>query len=284
MSIFDRLRQGITLLIDSLHLMRNHPRLLAFPLIGGLAGVAFLTLFLGITFGAMQFQPTGAFLIGLIFAYLGMTFISTLFTAGLVHQTRHAMYEGTVSVRAGLAGAWEVKGRLLVWSIIAATVGAVLNSSQESGSRSSAGLGALFGIAWTLLTFFIVPVIVFERAGLRDMFTRSASTFKDTWGETPIGLGGVQLVSLVIALPAVGVGILIHNTVQPILGIAIVVAGVATAFLVSQTLQGVIKTALYMYATEDTAPPEFDNVDFEALPGDGDATKVSGTGGIRGGV
>lgn len=278
MGIFDRIRQGFTLLLDSLRLMRNNPRLLLFPIVGGISGLAFLVVFLGITFGAMQFQPEGAILGGLLVAYLTMTFVSTFFTAGLVHQARHAMHGGDVSIRAGLAGAWQVKGRLFLWSLIAATVGALLNGMQNSDSRSSRGLGAIFGIAWTLMTFFIVPVIVFERAGLRGMFKRSAGTFKDTWGETPIGLGGVQVVSGIIAVPSVAVGFLLIESVSTLAGIAVIVAGVAVAFLVGQTLQGVVKTALYVYATEDTAPPEFDNVDFEQLPGDGDATN-RGTGG-----
>lgn len=284
MSVFDRIKQGITLLIDSLRLMRNNPRLLLFPIVAGLSGLAFLLVFLGITFGAMQFQPDGAILAGLLIAYLGMTFISTFFTAGLVHQSRQAMAGGDVSIMDGLAGAWQVKWRLFVWSLVAATVGAILNGAQDSNSSAGRGIGAIFGIAWTLMTFLIVPVIVFERTSFRGMFTRSASAFKETWGETPIGLGGVQLVGLVVALPFLGLGYLVFTTVHAVTGIGIIVAGVALSFLISQTLQGVIKTALYVYATEGVSPSEFDNVDFDDLPGDGNATRSMSTGGMRRGI
>jgi len=40
---------------------------------------------------------------------------------------------------------------------------------------------------------------------------------------------------------------------------------VALGFIVTQTLQGVIKTTLYLYATESKRPDEFDNVDFDRL-------------------
>lgn len=272
MGIFDRISQGFTLLVDSLRLLRHNPRLLLFPLIGGIAGLSFLVLFLGITFGALTTEPEGAIIVGLFLAYIPMTFVSAFFTAGLVHQSRRAMGGGEVSIRAGLAGAWQVKGKLLIWALIAATVGAILNGMQDSSSRTSSGLGALFGIAWTLMTFFVVPVIVFERTSVFGMFSRSASTFKETWGETPISLGGVQLVNLVVALPFVVPGFLLLEAGSIPLGVGLVVVGVAMAFLVSQTLQGVVKTALYVYATEGTTPREFDNVDFDKLPGDGDAT------------
>ena len=269
MGLFERLQQGYTLLIDSIRLMRNNPRLMLFPAVAGIAGLAFLFVFLGITFGTMAFRPEGGFLLGLLLAYLGMTFLSTFFTAGLVHQTRVAMDGGDVSIRAGLAGAWEVKWRLFIWSVIAATIGAILNGTSESGSRAGRGLGAIFGIAWTLMTFFIVPVIVFERTGLVEMFKRSGSTFKDTWGETPISLVGVQLVAIIIGIPFVFVGYLTFTAASPIFGIGVIIAGVAISFLIVQTLEGVIKTSLYFYAKEGTAPSEFDNVDFATLPEEG---------------
>lgn len=278
MSVFDRVKQGITLLIDSIDLIRNHPRLALFPLVGGLAGLGFLGLFLAVTFGAMAFRPSGAFILAFLFAYLAMTFISTYFTAGLVHQTRRVIEGDEVSIRDGLAAAWGVKGRLFIWSLIAATVGILLNSKNDS--RGGGALGVIFGVAWTLMTFLIVPVIVFERTSVTEMFKRSAGAFKQTWGETPIGLGGVQVVSAVVALPIAGFGYLLLS-VSPALGIGLIVAGIALGFLLAQTLEGVIKTVLYLYATEGKTPREFDNVDFEALPQD---TQRSGRSMARQGI
>lgn len=277
MSVFDRFRQGITLLVDSIILLWHTPRLILFPLVAGVTGIAFLVVFLGITFGSMPLQPEGGMLAILLVLYLGLTFLSTFFTAGLVHQTRHALDGGDVSITAGLAGAWSVKRQLFLWSLIAATVGIILNGFQSNDARAGRGIGGLFGVAWTLVTFFVVPIIVFERTGIRELFTRSASTFKSTWGETPIGLGGVQLVSLVVAAPFALLGYLLLS-VDPIVGIGLFVAGAAVAFLLAQTLEGVIKTVLYVYATEGTAPSEFDNVDFDDLPGDGDATRATPAG------
>ncbi len=75
---------------------------------------------------------------------------------------------------------------------------------------------------------------------------------------------GVQLVSVVIAIPVVLIGLLLLS-INPILGIAVILIGILVAFLVVQTLEGIIKTTLYLYATEGKRPQEFDNVDFDEL-------------------
>lgn len=268
MGFLDRLKVGLTLTKDSVLLMRHNPKLGVFPLVSGAAGLGFLVLFLGVTFGLMAVAAEGGMYAGLFAAYLVLTFVSTFFTAGLVHQTRAVLAGGEPSLRAGLEAAWDVKGPLFLWSLVAATVGIVINAIENSDSRAARLLGTLFSVAWTLLTFFVVPVIVFERASGKEMFTESAQTFKDTWGETPISLVGVQLVAMVVALPFVAVAFLLFP-VSGALAVSAVLVGVALSFLVGQTLQGIIKTTLYFYATEGTMPDEFDDVDFDGLSGEG---------------
>ena len=41
----------------------------------------------------------------------------------------------------------------------------------------------LVGLAWTLVTFLVIPVFVIENLGVRESLSRSASLFKGTWGE-----------------------------------------------------------------------------------------------------
>lgn len=79
MKVFDRLKMGIVLTKDSLAVIRHYPRLILFPALSGLAGLAFLGVFLGVTFGASQLEPEGGVLVGLFLLYLGLTFISSFF-------------------------------------------------------------------------------------------------------------------------------------------------------------------------------------------------------------
>lgn len=268
MKVFDRLKMGIVLTKDSLAVIRHYPRLILFPALSGLAGLAFLGVFLGVTFGASQLEPEGGVLVGLFLLYLGLTFISSFFTAALVQQTRQSFDGNPVSLGEGMRAAWAVKRPIFVWSLVAATVGVIINALENSNSTASRIVGTLFGLAWTVLTFLIIPTIVFERTSMTGMFKRSGELFKQTWGETPISLVAINIVAFLVALPAVVLGFAAISVDLVYTGIAIIFVGVLAGFLLSQTLQGVLKTALYVYATEGKIPSEFDNVDMNDLPGD----------------
>lgn len=269
MGVLGRFKTGLVLTKDSLRVIRHNPRLLLFPVLSGVVGLAFLVVLLGTTFGLVQVDPEGGMLVGLFVVYLTLTFVSSFFSAALVHQTREAFAGERVSLREGMAAAWERKGPILVWSAIAATVGVLINALENSNSTAARIVGTLFGLAWTVLTFFVIPVIVFERASVGEMFKRSGGLFKSTWGETPISLVAINVLSFLIVVPFVAVAVLAFNTgttVGLVTGIGLVFAGLLASFLLSQTLQGVVKTSLYVYAEEGTTPEEFDGVDFETLP------------------
>ena len=264
MTLLHRLKTGVVLTKDAILVLRHHPKLFVFPIISAVTGLAFLALFLGVTFGLMAIDPEGAVLVGLALAYFALTFVSSFFTAALVHQSRAAIAGERPSVRAGIEAAWGVKGKIAIWALVSATVGVIINAIENSNSSAARIFGTVFGVAWTLLTFFIIPTIVFEKPSTTGMFKSSASRFKETWGETPVSLVAVQIVSFVALVPFLLMAYLALS-IDPILAIGFVLAGVLVGFLLTQTLQGVIKTALYIYATEGVRPPEFDDIDFDDL-------------------
>ncbi|WP_254862212.1 DUF6159 family protein [Halovivax gelatinilyticus] len=274
MQLLDRLKTGLVLTKDAILVLRHHPRLVIFPVVSAITGLAFLALFLGVTFGLMAIDPQGAMLVGLGAAYLVLTFVSSFFAAGLVHQTREALADNEPSLKAGMNAAWEVKGQLFVWALISATIGVLINALENSDSRLARLFGTIFGVAWTLMTFFIIPVIVFERTSITGMFKESAGTFKELWGETPVSLIAVQVIGFLVVLPFVVIGYALYP-IDPIFTIGAVLTGVLLSFLIGQTLQGVIKTTLYLYATEGKRAEEFDDVDLDALTSDRSAEKKS---------
>lgn len=278
MELLARLKTGLVLTKDSLLVIRHHPRLALFPLVSVLAAGAFLAVFLGITFGLAAVAADAGMLAGLFLVYLALTFVSTFFTAGLVHQTRSALAGNEVSIKSGLTAAWERKTPILIWSIVAATVSVLINAIENSNSTLSRLLGTLFGVAWTLLTFFVVPVIMFERTSAVEMFTRSGETFKTTFGETPISLVAIQILSIALTIPIylVAYGLYAAGLLVP--AVAVFLLGTLVGFLVSQTISGVVKTTLYLYAETGSKPAEFDDVDFNRLNTDG-ASRAPRTGG-----
>ncbi len=266
MGLLNRLKRGYLLARQSLSVMRHHPRLALFPIGSGIAGVAYLALLVPPMFSVLALDSSdtvvlavgGTVLVGM---YLGTAFISAFFTSALVHQTRAVFAGDDPSLRAGLKGAWTVKWPLLVWALISATVGVVLDAIAESETLVAQVLTAVVGVTWTLLTFFVIPVIVFERPSISEMFTRSANTFKETYGETPIGLIGVNIIALVVALPLLVPGAYFLSVDEIlVVGLPLIVAGVLVAQLLTYTLQGIVKTSLYFYATDGDRPKEFTDI------------------------
>lgn len=272
MSLLIRIKTGVVLSKQSISVMRQNPALLLFPIASGIASIAFFALLvtpmLGVVAVGSENLITAAGIVALLGLYLGTAFISVFFAAALVDQTFAVLNGAEPSLKAGIHNAWTVKGPLFVWAAISATVGAILDVVSES-SDSIVGqiIGAVIGFAWTVLTFFVVPVIVFESPSVKEMFSRSGETFKNTYGETPVSLGVTRIIgllsSLVLLAPGAYAFIVLEST---LVGLVLLVGGVGIVQLVSSTLRGIVKTALYFYATEGQQPDEFEEV-FDTLGG-----------------
>jgi len=91
------------------------------------------------------------------------------------------------------------------WAILSATVSVVLRAVQErSGILGRIAVG-LVGMARTLVTFLVLPIIVVEGTGVKDALSRSASAFKRTWGENVVGNAGIGLVGFLMILAGMAV-------------------------------------------------------------------------------
>jgi len=272
MGLLGRTRRGLALTKDSIVLTKNHPRLLVFPLVAGAAAVVFYAVLAGVTFG---FAVTGSVeslarnevaVLGVLFVvYFVTTFISSFFTGALVHEVKEVVEGGEPEFRRGLEAAWRVKEKLVAWAAISATVGVVLRIAESSDSRGGQLLSLIFGVAWTLMTFFIVPTAVLKpEESVREMFRESASTFRSLWGETPIGIVGPNLVALPIYAVGAGVAFVLLN-VSFVVAVLAALLFFAAGTLVAAALRGVVKTALYVYAVDGRMPREFEGEDIEGL-------------------
>jgi hypothetical protein len=227
------------------------------------------------------FIGSGAELVALFVLYFVTTFVASFFTAALVYATNDAFHGTEPSIERSLRAAWRMKGPIAIWSLIAATVSLIIRRLEQSNSPLSGIVAAIFSLGWAVTTFFIIPVIVFEDVDVKSMFTRSAETFKETWGET-LGAGlGLGIIQVLLALGAILLAIVVFIVVGSVStgaglvsGLFVVLVGLLSAFLIGQTIQGIAKTALYLYAREGTVPEEFTDFDFETLGG---STEERGT-------
>ena len=111
----------------------------------------------------------------------------------------------------------------------------------------------LVEIAWWIYTFFIIPMIVLEKKGVRDGLREGRSLFGKTWGEnvtSGLGIGLITLVGIIISLL---IGYLVFMISQ-IAGIVITVALIGILILWTNTAEVVVVAALYEFAKTGKMP------------------------------
>jgi hypothetical protein len=256
----------------SLRVVAQDKELLVLPVLSFLASVVAFLCVAGIWFGA-HLVPATRLANGqvnlpallLAFAtYLVLAFIQVFFGAAVVAGASERLSGGDPTLGSCLRAASRKAGRLFVWSIFVAVVNIVLQQLRERGGVAGRVAASFGSLAWNLVTFFMIPVLMFEDAPVMKSVGRSGSLFKTTWGETVIGTGGVGLVFglLIMALLLIG-----FFLVQPLLlaggwlaalpVIAVVVVGIVLLATLQSVLGGVYKAALYRYATTGQTPPGF---------------------------
>ena len=122
----------------------------------------------------------------------------------------------------------------------------------------------VLGTAWSIMTYFVVPVLVVEKTGPMQAVSRSVSLLKQTWGEAAVGKLGLGFVLFLLAIPvfllfAGGIYVAAHGSVP--LGVGLIIAGVIAGMLhmaVSAALNTILLTAVYQYASTERVPDGFD--------------------------
>jgi len=187
--------------------------------------------------------------------YLVQYLVIVFFNSALVSAAIIRLEGGDPTLGDGLSGAWSHIGAILGYAAISATVGLVLQLLRERAGFAGAIVAALGGMAWNIVTFLVIPVLVVEGVGPITAIKRSAGLLKKTWGEQIIGSAGIGLVfgllGLAVGVAGVVLGVLIMSAGIVALGIAVIAVAVVAIMVVSllgATLHGIYSAAVYEYA------------------------------------
>jgi Family of unknown function (DUF6159) len=193
-------------------------------------------------------------------AYLLLTYVVVFFNAALVHAADRHLAGEPVPLGDALKAAGARSYVLLPWALVSATVSIVLRALEERFGIVGQIVGAVAGLAWSVVTFLVLPILVIEGIGPIAAVKRSGELFKRTWGENLMTNAGIGLVSFLAMLAgAIPLALLIVvGGPVGVVGIAALVLWVILVSLVSATLTGILQVALYRFATGAEAPG-FDN-------------------------
>jgi hypothetical protein len=258
--MFERIVRSFELVRASWGILMQDKKLLVFPALSGIVTLAVIVTFiLPLLFIGQAARLTGTpTSIGLLFLfYVASYFVVIFFNTGLIACV-HARFEGrSMSVGDGLAAAARHAGPILVWAIIAATVGLILHMVQERAGLLGKIAAGIAGGVWSLVTLFVVPVMVFEEKGVLAAIRDSLTLFKMTWGESVVGTVSIGVVfgtagfaGLLLLLAAVFSG----NFAVIMVAVALFVVLIAVLAIVSSAMNGIFIVALYTYAKTGSVP------------------------------
>lgn len=260
----ERIGRSWRLVAASWGVLRRDRELMLYPVISGSATliVTVLLVFPVITSGRLADDGSSltiADLVLLFAAYLLGYVITIFFNAALVGAASIRLQGGDPTLGDGLRIAFARLPAILGWALIAATVGMVLRAVAERGGVLGALASSIVGLAWNLVTFLVVPVLVVEDVGPIEAARRSATLLRRTWGEQIAGNVGVGLV-FGLAMVAVVIGGVALATalasIEPWLGIGAAALGVLTVVVLAvlaSALGTVFSAALYRFAVTGDA-------------------------------
>jgi hypothetical protein len=195
--------------------------------------------------------------------YVALAFVTIFFNAAVIGTAMKRLQGEDAKISDGLALARQHIGKIFVWAVVTATVGMILRTLQERAGIVGRILLGIVGIAWTVLTYFVVPVLLFEPAGVGEAIKRSGSIFRQRWGEQFIGQATIGLAFFLLSIPVVLVGVLLSAAV-PILGVPLLIIAIGVLMAIAAACSGVFNAALYRYATTGEASGAFSMEDMNS--------------------
>ncbi len=204
----------------------------------------------------------------LFITYFGLAVITTFFNVCTVNTARVRFEGGNASFGDSIRFAFSKLGLIIQWSLVSATVGLILNLLDRLASRfGRVGqiimqiLVGLLGLAWSIMTIFVVPIMVYEGTGPIDTIKKSTQVIKKTWGESLIRHFGFGFILFLVMIPVIlmhGILMVYFADSENIVGFFIVLGFLFTSIiLIAITFQIAAKiynTALYLYATKGEIP------------------------------
>jgi Family of unknown function (DUF6159) len=270
--MFERISNSFALARSRWDVLQRDKKFIVFPIVSGLGCLlvsisfavptAIVALRGGVPLHAHAQPPWWTYVVAFAFYFCNYFVIvfcnSALISCALL---RFAGEEATLSDGSNAAAARLPQ--IFAWALVSATVGVLLKVIENSHERAGQFISAILGTAWTVVTFFVVPVLVVEKVGPFEAIRRSLELLRRTWGEALTGHWGIGFFTFLLILPGIlvlALGIAVA-TVVPLAGVGIIVLAVVYLLIcgvISSTLNTIFLAALYQYASFKTVPVGFD--------------------------
>ncbi|MBX7104890.1 MAG: hypothetical protein K1X57_12465 [Gemmataceae bacterium] len=278
LGFFDRLGNGWNIAAQSWAVLKRDKQLMLFPVLSGVAALVVLasfalpmlllpglrqTIMHAIDGDGRRGDSMKIVASVLAFAFYFVNyFVIVYFNTALAACAIYRFQGGEPTVSMGLQMANRRLPQILGWSLLAATVGMILNAIEERSELIGKIVAGILGGLWTMATYLVVPTLAVEGLGPIDALKRSTSLICSVWGESVGGNANIGIIGFLLTLPALLLMVLavvakLPVAVLVVLGVALVIYILAVS-VVTAAIKQVFIAGLYVYATEKRVPPGFD--------------------------
>ncbi|MGY8727796.1 MAG: DUF6159 family protein [Candidatus Poseidoniales archaeon] len=253
----------------SMSVVKKDPELIVYMFICG-----FLTLLAMIGMSMPQYleqawaidsagQMTPAYMGFVFVGYMTISIVVTFWNSAIVANSHIRLTGGDPKFMDGVSAAMSKIHIIILWGIIAGTVGLLLKVLNQAAREQKGGaavfamiLSAIGAAIWWMMTFFMIPHMIIEGKGLGESLKSSKQMFFKSWGENiTSGLGiGIIGFFFIAVIAIITFGMVVALGPFWYIGIAIGALGIATALAWMNAAEQVAVTALYLYSKNGEMP------------------------------
>lgn len=273
-----------SLVVSCFNVLRSDKKLLIFPIFSslgtffiasGLYIIAFLILrtgsveftnrFFWIDFFRFYSDKNELSIVFWVVYFFLLVFIAIYLKSALILYTYSLVQKRKIGFSESFWQAAKNIRNLLVWTLISTTIGVLLKAlaRKKFGEqiRLLLGIGLLLGaVAWGILTYFVIPIMVIQRVGPLVAIKRSASLMKKTWGENllshiRIAVFFLPFFFLFLVLAAFITPGASGTTIATVLLIALFAIWCISIF--QTTIYTILKVVLFVYVSTGKVPRGF---------------------------
>ena len=251
-----------------LNVLKKDKELLLFPV---LCGVMTVLVTAGFCFPAWKIlsgsQPEDN--LQPLFALLGVSYsfvtysVIIFFNVAVLACAKKRFEGGDPTLSDGFQAGFSNLGVIFAWAAVGGLVSLIIRQLEENLGFLGAIFARMLGSAFAVVSFFAIPVMVFEKKGPVDAFKRSGEVIKKTWGEALGAYLGFSVLTTIVCwlvifslIGSVATSVSFSTAVPLEIWGGVSLILVLVTAIVSSCLNQIFQAALYIYATTGEIPSE----------------------------
>lgn len=271
--MFSRIANGWELTKQSYRVLMLDKELLLFPLMSGFSCLLVLGSFaaplwnskyINVIMNDQQVPQDPVAYIILFAFYFVNYFVIIFFNSALMACAIIRLKGGDPTVADGFRAAMNRLPQIAGWALVSATVGFILKMIESRSEKMGQFVSGLLGMAWSITTYFVIPVLVVEKKNPFEAMKRSVGILRETWGESLVANFGIGMIVFLLMIPLIllivsgGFVIASGNVVLGGIFMAIGFILILVVSLVSSAIHSILIAVLYLFAAEEEVPQQFD--------------------------